>query len=136
VFYLHIPLAALVLIATPALMPASGALQILDIAGALTVTVGLAAAVSAIVRTPETGWNTTPALDRLAGVAVLLPPLVIRARQREPPIRLSVFATRNLSVADIAELLPGAAWIPMWFYLNLQQALRNSALPAVRRRCR
>lgn len=134
VFYLNIPIAAVALIATPALMPAGGARRgSLDVAGGLTVTVGLAAAVYAIVRAPEIGWNTTQTWVALAAAAVLLGAfLVIQARRREPLMRLSIFANRNLSAANIAQLLLGAAWIPMWFYLNLylQQVLGYRAFPS------
>ncbi|MBG0566619.1 MFS transporter [Actinoplanes aureus] len=134
VFYLNIPIAVLALIATPALMPAGGARHgSLDVAGALTVTAGLAAAVYAIVRAPEIGWNSGQTWLTLAGAAILLAAFVlIQARRREPLMRLSLFANRNLSAANVAQLLLGAAWIPMWFYLNLylQQVLGYSAFPS------
>ncbi|MEV4705419.1 MFS transporter [Actinoplanes sp. NPDC049316] len=134
VFYLNIPIAALALIATPALMPAGGARRgSLDAAGALSVTAGLATAVYAIVRAPEIGWNSGRIWTALAGAAVLLAAfLAIQAKRREPLMRLSLFANRNLSAANLAQLLLGAAWIPMWFYLNLylQQVLGYSAFPS------
>ena len=33
-------------------------------------------------------------------------------------MRLSIFRT-PLAAANLAQLLLGAAWIPMWFFLNL-----------------
>jgi hypothetical protein len=38
----------------------------------------------------------------------------------------------NLGAANIAQLLLGAAWIPMWFFLNLylQQVLGYSSFPS------
>ena len=40
-------------------------------------------------------------------------------------MRLSILRTPNLAAANVAQLLLGAAWIPMWFFLNLylQQVL-------------
>ena len=40
-------------------------------------------------------------------------------------MRLAIFRTPNLAAANVAQLLLGAAWIPMWFFLNLylQQVL-------------
>jgi predicted MFS family arabinose efflux permease len=40
-------------------------------------------------------------------------------------MRLSILRTPNLAAANLAQLLLGAAWIPMWFFLNLylQQVL-------------
>ena len=134
VFYINIPIAALALIATPALMPAGGVRRgSLDIAGALTVTAGLGAAVYAIVRAPEVGWASGQTWIALAGAAAaLIAFLAIQANRREPLMRLSIFRTPNLGAANLAQLLLGAAWIPMWFYLNLylQQVLGYSAFPS------
>ena len=40
-------------------------------------------------------------------------------------MRLGIFAIPNLAAANIARVLLGAAWVPMWFFLNLylQQVL-------------
>ncbi|RGC65862.1 putative MFS-type transporter EfpA [Micromonospora sp. MW-13] len=134
VFYLNIPIALLALIATPTLMPAGGNRHgSLDVAGALTVTAGLGAAVYGIVRAPEVGWTSAQTWATLAGAAILLAAfLTIQAKRREPLMRLSILANRNLSAANVAQLLLGAAWIPMWFYLNLylQQGLGYSAFPS------
>ncbi len=134
VFYINIPIAALALIAAPALMPAGGARRgSLDIAGAVTVTAGLGAAVYAIVRAPEVGWASSQTWLVLAGAAAsLIAFLAIQAGRREPLMRLSIFRTANLAAANLAQLLLGAAWIPMWFYLNLylQQVLGYSAFPS------
>ncbi len=134
VFYINIPIAALALIATPALMPPGGARRgSLDVAGALTVTAGLGATVYAIVRAPEVGWASGQTWLALGGAAAaLIAFLAIQASRREPLMRLSIFRTPNLGAANLAQLLLGAAWIPMWFYLNLylQQVLGYSAFPS------
>lgn len=134
VFYINIPIALLAVLATPALMPADGARRgSLDIAGALTVTAGLGAAVYAIVRAPEVGWTSAQTWTVLAGAVVALAAfLAIQAARREPLMRLSIFRAPNLAAANVAQLLLGAAWIPMWFYLNLylQQVLGYNAFPS------
>jgi EmrB/QacA subfamily drug resistance transporter len=134
VFYLNVPIAVLVLAATPAVMPAGGARRgSLDALGALTVTAGLAAAVYAVVRAPEIGWDTAQTWAVLGGAALLLGGFVaLQARRREPLMRLSIFRAPNLAAANIAQVLLGAAWIPMWFYLNLylQQVLGYRAFPS------
>jgi MFS family permease len=134
VFYINIPIALVALIATPALMPAGGARTgSLDLLGALTVTLGLGAAVYAIVRAPEAGWGSTETLIGLAAAILLLGAfLAIQAARREPLVRLAIFRTPNLAAANIAQLLLGAAWIPMWFFLNLylQQVLGYTAFPS------
>jgi hypothetical protein len=104
-----------------------------DVLGALTVTGGLAAGVYAIVRAPQIGWASAPTLLVGALAVVLLGVFVaVQAKRREPLMRLGIFATPNLAAANIAQFLLGAAWVPMWFFLNLylQQVLGLSAFPS------
>jgi len=134
VFYLNVPIALVALIATPALMPAAAARRgSVDLLGALTVTAGLAAGVYTIVRAPEVGWASVQTL-LVGAVAVLLLGvfIAIQAGRREPLMRLAIFRAPNLAAANVAQLLLGAAWVPMWFFLNLylQQVLGLSAFPS------
>ena len=47
-------------------------------------------------------------------------------------MRLDILRTPNLAAANLAQLLLGAAWIPMWYFLNLylQQVLGFGAFEA------
>lgn len=135
VFYINIPIAVVVLASTRALMPAGalGARGSVDLVGALTVTAGLAAAVFGIVRAPEAGWTSGQTWIALGVAAVLLIAFVVsQGVTRDPLMRLSIFRTPNLGAANLAQLLLGAAWIPMWFFLNLylQQVLGYNAFPS------
>lgn len=135
VFFINIPIAAVALIATPALMPggAMGGRGSVDIFGALTVTLGLAAAVYGIVRAPEVGWGSGETWIALGVAAALLVAFVVsQAVSREPLMRLSIFRTPNLGATNLAQILLGGAWIPMWFFLNLylQQVLDYTAFPS------
>jgi EmrB/QacA subfamily drug resistance transporter len=127
IFYINIPVALLVLALTPRLMPAAPARRgSIDILGALTATAGLALTVFAIVRAPDQGWGSTDTLVALAaGLALLAAFVAIQALRREPLMRLGIFKAPNLAAANLAQVLLGAAWIPMWFFLNLylQQVL-------------
>jgi len=127
VFYINLPIAALVLVAAPGLMPGVQARRgSVDIPGAIAVTAGLALAVFGIVRAPAEGWSSTVTILTLVGAAALLAAFVaLQAGRREPLVRLGIFRTPNLGGANLAQLLLGAAWIPMWFFLNLylQQVL-------------
>ena len=131
VFYVNIPIAIGVLIVVPRLMPSSPARRgSIDITGAAAATGGLALTVLGIVRAPEEGWGSATTLGTIAGGLVLLGAfLVIQARRREPLMRLSILRTPNLAAANGAQFLLGAAWIPMWFFLNLylQQVLGYGA---------
>ncbi|GAA4259584.1 MFS transporter [Dactylosporangium darangshiense] len=131
VFYLNIPIAVLVLAAVPAVMPGGKARRgSLDLLGALTATAGLGAAVFAVVRAPEAGWGSAQTWLVLAGAVAALGGFVaVQVNRRQPLVRLSIFRAPQLAAANVAQLLLGAAWIPMWFYLNLylQQVLGYGA---------
>ena len=133
-FYLNIPIAVIALIATPLLMPnAPARTGSIDFLGALAVTAGLAVGVFGIVRAPDVGWGSGQTWLALAVSAALLGAFVlIQSKRREPLVRLGIFKAPNLGAANIAQLVLGAAWIPMWFFLNLylQQVLGYSAFPA------
>ncbi|MBF6259483.1 MFS transporter [Nocardia farcinica] len=134
VFYINIPIAVLALLAAPALMPAAPARSgSLDLLGAVTATAGLAAAVYGIVRAPEVGWASGQTWGVLAVSAALLAGFVaLQSRRTEPLMPLRIFRAPDLAAANLAQLLLGAAWVPMWFFLNLylQQVLGYSAFPS------
>ncbi|RJT96604.1 MFS transporter [Arthrobacter frigidicola] len=134
VFYINIPIAVIALIATPLLMPAGIARKgSVDLLGAVTAIAGIGAAVFAIVRAPEVGWTSPQTWLVLVAALILLSVfLYLQAHLRNPLMRLRIFRTPNLGAANIAQLLLGAAWIPMWFFLNLylQQVLGYSAFPS------
>jgi EmrB/QacA subfamily drug resistance transporter len=134
VFYLNVPIALIILAVTPGVMPLGGQRRgAVDVVGAVTVTGGLALAVYGIVRAPEVGWLAAETLLTVGAAIVLLAAFVaIQARRRDPLMRLGVFRAPNLAAANVAQLLLGAAWIPMWFFLNLylQQVLGYTAFPS------
>src|SRR4051812_10431489 len=121
VFYINIPLAAAALLLTRHLMPAVPASPSrLDLLGAATATAGLTATVYTIVRAPDVGWISTSTIVTGAVALILLSTFVRpQATRTSPLLRLEIFRERNLAAANVAQLLLGAAWIPMWFFLNL-----------------
>jgi EmrB/QacA subfamily drug resistance transporter len=128
----NIPLALLILLLSPGLLP-SGATRRgrVDMAGAVAVTGSIALAVYAIVTANETGWGSTRTLGLLAASTALLAAFVaIQRARREPLMPLKLLRAPNLSGGNLVMALLGAAWIPMWFFLNLylQQVLGLSAL--------
>jgi len=131
VFYINIPIALAVLAVVPSLMPSTPARHgSIDFVGALTATAGLALTVFGIVRAPQEGWGSPATLASLAGGLALLGLFVlVQATRREPLMRLSILRAPNLAAANLAQILLGAAWIPMWFFLNLylQQVLGYGA---------
>ena len=135
VFWVNVPIAALILVVTPKLFPAGAAASSrrVDLVGGLTVTGGLGAAVYAVVKAPEVGWGSAQTWTVLGAALALLATFVVtQAKGRSPLLRLGIFSAPNLAAANLAQLLLGAAWIPMWFFLNLylQQVLGYSAFPS------
>ncbi|HTU16071.1 MAG TPA: MFS transporter [Solirubrobacterales bacterium] len=131
IFWLYVPISIGALIAIPTLMPKTAPQRgQIDIAGGLAVTAGLALTVFGVVRAPEVGWGSAETLATLAGAIGLLALFVlIQSRRGSPLVRLGIFRTPNLTGANVAQLLLGAAWIPMWYFLNLylQQVLGYGA---------
>lgn len=132
VFYINIPIAIVALLAAPALVP-DGAMAPnarVDVLGAVTATLGLGAAVFGVVRAD---WTSASTWLVLAAAAILLGAFVaIQARRKEPLMPLAIFRAPDLGAANLAQVLLGAAWVPMWFFLNLylQQVLGYSAFPS------
>ncbi|MEU5156129.1 MFS transporter [Glycomyces sp. NPDC021274] len=134
VFYINLPIAVLAVAAAPALLPGSaGTRGSIDWLGAATATLGLGGLVFAIVRAPEVGWASAQTWGVLIAAAALLAVFfTVQAKRREPLMPLAIFRAANLGAANLAQALLGAAWIPMWFFLNLylQQVLGYSAFPS------
>ena len=130
VFVVYVPIGLATLAATkllPEVAPRRGAV---DVLGAAAVTAGLALAVFAVVRAPEVGWGATATVLELIGAAALLILFfVIQKSVREPLMPLSVWRVPRLGSANLSMALLGAAWIPMWYFLNLylQQVLGYGA---------
>ena len=134
VFYVTVPVALLVIAFTPVALPRlAGQRGSVDVVGAITGTLGLAALVYGIVRAPEVGWTAADTLIALTGgTALLVVFFVVQARSRQPLLRLGILRTPQLGPANVAQLLLGAAWVPMWFFLNLylQQVLGAGSFAA------
>ena len=120
-FLINVPVAILVLALIPGLIPAGLARRgRIDLLGAAGITGALSLAVYTIVTANEAGWGSARTLLLFAASAALLVAFVAIERvRREPLVRLGIFKTTNLAVANTVMALLGAAWIPMWFFLNL-----------------
>ncbi|EME61705.1 MFS transporter [Amycolatopsis decaplanina] len=131
IFWLYVPISLIAVLATGRLMPSAPARRgSVDLAGAVAATAGLGLTVFGVVRAPEAGWGAAGTWGALAGGVALLAVFVVIQRKRAVPlVRLGIFATPNLGGANLAQFLLGAAWIPMWYFLNLylQQVLGYGA---------
>lgn len=130
-FLINVPLGVVVLAASPSLLR-KGVVSKggVDWIGAILITATLILAVYAIVTTEPGRWTSTTTLAQLGGSLVLVVVFVlVQAARAEPLLPLHIFKTPNLAVGNLVMALLGAAWIPLWFYLNLylQQTLGFSA---------
>lgn len=121
VFLINVPLGIAVLALTPKLLPrAIKRKGSVDYLGAVSITSALVLLVYAIVTANDVGWMSMQTIFLMATVSVMVGAfLVIQRRKKEPLIPLNIFKTRNLLASNIVMALLGAAWIPMWFFLNL-----------------
>ena len=130
-FLINVPFGLVVLAGSPAVLRKSAVSKGgVDWIGAVLITAALILAVYAIVTTGPGQWMSTTTLAELGGAAALFAVFVlIQAARAEPLLPLHVFRIPNLAVGNLLMALLGAAWIPLWFYLNLylQQTLGYSA---------
>jgi EmrB/QacA subfamily drug resistance transporter len=105
----------------------------LDIAGAVTVTGGLAMLVYALVEATNSSWTSASTVVGLAlAVALLAAFVVIELRARKPLVPFSIFRIRTLLGSNIVGLLIGMSLFSMFFIITLylQQVIGDSALRA------
>lgn len=105
----------------------------LDLAGSLTVTLGLTAVVYAVVSTETRPWGSAATLlPLLGGLALLGSFVLVESRARHPLVPLGIFRLRALSVANGVALLIGMGMFSFWFFvsLHLQRVQGFDALQA------
>ena len=134
IFFVNVPIGLAVIALIPRYIDesrAEGATRNFDVAGAVSVTAGLALLVYALVNTDSAGWlsGETVALFSVS-VALIAAFIVIELRAAAPLLPLGIFRLRSLTGANIVGLLLGAAVFAMFFFLSLymQQVLGYSAL--------
>ena len=133
IFFVNVPVGALVLLLAPRVVRESRAPDQhgFDLAGAGSVTAGLALLVYAISKAPVDGWGDSVTIGLLAGAAALIAFfLVWETRTAHPLMPLSVFRIRTLAGANIVGVLLGASVFANFFLLTLyvQNVLHFSAL--------
>jgi EmrB/QacA subfamily drug resistance transporter len=103
----------------------------LDIAGAVTVTGGLALLVYGIVSTDSHSWGSTVTILTLVGGAALLAAfVVVESRIAEHPlVPLRVFRRRSISAANGIAVTIGAALFGLYFFLSLFLQQTNGYSP-------
>src|SRR4051812_19756320 len=137
VLFVNVPIAVVLLVLTPRyVMEGRNPRQArhFDLAGALTVTLGLVALVFAIVRTEKVGWGSPQTLV-VGGIGIVLLALFLLVEgrlSRAPLMPLRLLSTRQTAGANTLMFLLGAGAFGMWFFVSLffQDVLGYSALEA------
>jgi EmrB/QacA subfamily drug resistance transporter len=136
IFFVNVPVGIAVLSLTLSLVNESRievAKRRYDVAGALSVTSGLALLVYTISKAPDVGWGSARTIGLLILAAVLLIGFVIiEMRVEQPLMPLRIFNVRTVAGANIVGLILGAVVFANFFLLTLyvQQVLGYSALKA------
>jgi EmrB/QacA subfamily drug resistance transporter len=127
IFLVNVPIGIAVYVTSLRLLPGKeelGERESVDIAGALTVTAALVAAVYAIVNGNEAGWTSTQTLGLLGAAVVLLGAfLVIETRAKHPLMPLSIFRHRTLASANVMGVLMAAGLFAAFFLSALYMQL-------------
>jgi len=124
VLFVNVPIGAAALGAALVYLPElkrTGDKPRLDVAGAITVTAGLALLAYAIVGTDVYPWGSARTLTILAISAVLLGVFFyLQARVAQHPlVPLRLFRSRSVSGSNTVMFLVGAAFFSMWYFLSL-----------------
>jgi EmrB/QacA subfamily drug resistance transporter len=134
VLFVNVPIGIAAALVAPRLLPESRdteSARVFDVAGATTVTAGLALLVYALVDANNAGWTSTQTLGLGAiALALLAGFLAIERRTSNPLMPLSIFRLRTLRGADLVGLLIGMSLFGVFFFLSLymQQVLGYDAL--------
>ena len=135
VFLINVPVALASLFVVPRLVIESriAARRGFDIAGAITVTLGLTTLVYTLVKAPAYGWTSLTTHALFAGAAGLIAAfVVIERRSAAPLIPPGFLRQRSALVPNLLQLLLGMSGISSLFLLTLytQQVLGYSPLEA------
>jgi EmrB/QacA subfamily drug resistance transporter len=136
VLFVNVPVALAALLLAPTIIPESrdeGAPRVLDVPGAVTVTLGLASLIYAVSEVPESGWISAATLGFGASGALLLILFVAAERRSSAPlVPLGMFGERVVVAPNAAIFLQSMVGLP-WLYvltLYLQEALGRTPLEA------
>jgi EmrB/QacA subfamily drug resistance transporter len=133
IFFVNVPVGALALLLAPRYVRESRSdrEQTPDVAGAVTITAGLALLVYGVSEAPNKGWTSGQTILVLVVAAVLLIAfLVVESRAKDPLMPFRIFKVHTVAGANVAGLLLGAVVFANFFLLTLyvQNVLHWSAL--------
>lgn len=103
-----------------------------DVAGAVTMTLGLAGIIYALIEGPARGWTAPTLAALVVGAVFLVVFVIVESRTRAPLLPLRLFRSRQFSGTNLTTFLVYAALGGALFLvaLQLQQSMGYSALEA------
>ncbi len=137
ILFINVPIGlGAALVAGRVLLPGRGerTTRHFDLAGAVTVTLGLVVLTYGIVGSEQHGWGSARTLALMAaGVALLAGFTLIEGRLAAAPlVPLRIFSSRQLTGANVVVFLMGSAAFAMWYFVSLylQEVLAFSPIQA------
>ena len=136
VFFVNVPVAVAVLVLAPAVIRESKdetSPRSLDLPGAATVTLGIAALIYAVSEAPHNGWVSPATLGAVGlGAALLCGFVAAERRAEEPLMPLEVFRRRALVAPNVATVLKSIVGVSQLYVLTLyfQDVLGRTPLEA------
>lgn len=131
IFLINIPIGLLVLSLCKAyLLEGRKSKGKVDLRGAALITGALTLLVYTIVSAEHQGWTSISTAGQLSLSVIMLAAFAAtQTMSRDPLLPFTIFKVPNLTAGNIVMALMAAAWIPLWFFLNLylQQVLNYSA---------
>jgi EmrB/QacA subfamily drug resistance transporter len=133
IFFINIPIGALVLCLAPVFLPSTRtqvAERRLDVLGAAAITGGLMLLVYGLTGAAETSWSSPQTIVCLgASVALIAAFVVIEARAVAPLLPLSLFRMRTLTASNLSGVFTGSSYVVFFLgSLYAQQVLHYSAI--------
>jgi EmrB/QacA subfamily drug resistance transporter len=118
--FINVPIAAVLIVLAPRHLAETPRHRgRIDLAGAVTSTVGMTALVHGLVRAASDGWGDALTLMSFACAIVLLTTFVAVERRAESPITpLRLFGDRRRNGAYLARALLVGAMFPMFFFIT------------------
>jgi EmrB/QacA subfamily drug resistance transporter len=134
IFYINVPIGAVILASLPALLPADAAgtrRERIDVPGAVLVTAATASLIFGLVRAGDHGWASAATLTALVAAVVLYAVFALVERRAAAPLmRVRLLARRTVVTGAFLMLMATALLISFFFLgsLYLQDFAEYSAL--------
>ena len=136
VLWVNVPIGIIAAAITPALIAETRSedeTRHFDVAGALTITLGLSAFVFALLDAETVGWGSAQTIGTIVASLILLAAFVaIELRSKAPLVPFTIFRVRTVTGANVVGILVGASLFSMFYFISLymQQVLGYSPIKA------